>query len=335
MQVPMDESRHSGHFDVVSLRSLPLESASVAGGRIIHPHRATPLHPGESPTFSVDALVSPGLTIGFLKYSGGVHIQTSQLNDSYHVNIPLDWALRTASGDQTGLIPSRNAAVYRRGQAAVLQGWETGGRLIAVKIARDLLEQRAAEMFGGPVRDVNFDQLCLPLDNPQGREWLTLLKLLTNGLSPAGSLTRNAVLSSVLQESVVSGLLLLSAGTNMAAPESTADLSRENVAKLALAYIDQHADQPITMSSLAGHLGVSTRHLQIAFRTELDTTPHEHLRALRLERARQDLALATSHGASVAQIARKWGFSNLGRFAAHYAQVHGETPKATLRRQAD
>ncbi|WP_026543284.1 AraC family transcriptional regulator [Paenarthrobacter nicotinovorans] len=333
MQTPQEENRNSGHFQVVSLRAATLESASVVGGRLYHPHRATALRSGESPTFSVEALVSSSLTIGFMKYSGGVHIKTPQLDDSYHVNIPLDWSLRTASGDEFELIPPRSAAVYQRGRPATIQGWDTDGRVLALKIARGVLEQRAADMFGHSVRDVSFD-LHLPLDTPRGREWLTLLKLLTNGMSPGDSLMQNPMLSVALQDSVVSGLLLLP--TNSARPDhgGASDPVIANVLDLALAYMDRHADQPITMSSLASHLGVSVRSVQGAFRAELDTTPHEHLRAVRLERAHQELVLATPQEASVTQIARRWGFGNMGRFAAHYTQVYGETPKATLRNPA-
>lgn len=330
MQTPRDESRKSGHFHVVSERATSLESASVVGGRLYHPHRATALHSGETPTFSVEALVSADLTVGFMKYSGGVHIKTPPLDDSYHVNVPLDWPLKTASGDESQLIQTRNAAVYRRGQAAILQGWEQDGRVLALKISRQVLEQRAADLFGHAVRDVHFG-LSLPLNNPQGHEWLTLLKLLTNGLSPVGTLTQNPVLSAALQDSVVSGLLLLSAGSTFN-DVALADASNDNVVQLATAYMDRYADQPITMSSLAAHVGVSIRSLQTAFRAERDTTPHEYLRSVRLERARQELILATAQEASVAQIARRWGFGNMGRFAAHYAQVYGESPKATLRR---
>lgn len=331
MQNPHAEPPLSGHFQVVTFKSVPLESASSVGGRLYTPHQVVALNRGEAPTFSVEALVSPGLTVGFLRYSGAVHIKTPNLDDAYHVNIPLDGPLQTASGDQSGIIPVRNAALYRRGQAAILQGWNGGGRVLAIKIAPDLLEQRAADIFGHPVRNVDFKELSLSLDNPRGHEWLSLLKVITNGLSPAGSLTQNPVMGAALQEAVISGLVLLAAGSSPAASNSLADLNSANVVQQAIAYMDRRADQPITISSLAGHLGVSIRSLQTAFRAELDITPHEHLRAVRLGRARQDLLLASARDISVAQVARRWGFSNLGRFAAHYSQVYGESPKDTLR----
>jgi AraC-like DNA-binding protein len=37
-------------------------------------------------------------------------------------------------------------------------------------------------------------------------------------------------------------------------------------------------------------------------------------------------------GATVSDVAARWGFYQFGRFAAQYRQLFGETPSATLRR---
>ncbi len=34
---------------------------------------------------------------------------------------------------------------------------------------------------------------------------------------------------------------------------------------------------------------------------------------------------------TVTQIANKWGFAHIGRFATYYRQVYGQSPHATLR----
>ena len=44
-----------------------------------------------------------------------------------------------------------------------------------------------------------------------------------------------------------------------------------------------------------------------------------------------DIALTASAAQRVAAIAARWGFSNLGRFAAMYRGEFGETPSMTLR----
>ncbi|MDG4864145.1 helix-turn-helix transcriptional regulator, partial [Streptomyces sp. T-3] len=76
---------------------------------------------------------------------------------------------------------------------------------------------------------------------------------------------------------------------------------------------------------------VSPRALQEAFRRHLDTTPLGYLRDVRLERAHQDLQTAARDGsATVSDVAYRWGFANLGRFAASYRSRYGHPPSMTL-----
>jgi len=101
----------------------------------------------------------------------------------------------------------------------------------------------------------------------------------------------------------------------------------------ALAYIDAHADLDLTPAQIAAAAHVSIRSLQLAFRRHLDTTPTAYLREVRLARARKDLAAARAgDGASVADIALRWGFAHQGRFGQSYRMTYGETPGTTLRR---
>jgi transcriptional regulator GlxA family with amidase domain len=75
------------------------------------------------------------------------------------------------------------------------------------------------------------------------------------------------------------------------------------------------------------------RGLQDAFRRNLDASPADYLRRLRLDRVRQDLLAADPlSGATVAGIARRWGFVHLGRFAQTYRTAFGELPGSTLQR---
>jgi AraC-like DNA-binding protein len=52
------------------------------------------------------------------------------------------------------------------------------------------------------------------------------------------------------------------------------------------------------------------------------------MRSLRLEGAREDLL---SGRGTVTDIALKWGYANVGNFAARYRQQYGELPALTLR----
>ncbi|WP_320780488.1 AraC family transcriptional regulator [Streptomyces sp. CRN 30] len=99
----------------------------------------------------------------------------------------------------------------------------------------------------------------------------------------------------------------------------------------AIAYIDDHADRPVSVADIAGAAHVTIRALQYAFRRHLDTTPLAHLRRVRLSHAHRDLVAATPYsGATVTEIAARWGFFHPGRFAALYRGAYGRTPLRTL-----
>ena len=86
---------------------------------------------------------------------------------------------------------------------------------------------------------------------------------------------------------------------------------------------------PVSITALAGSLGVSTRSLQLAFRLHRRMTPRDFVAACRLEAARDRLTRAAP-GSTVASVALDCGITHLGRFAAAYRQRYGEPPSATL-----
>jgi AraC-like DNA-binding protein len=100
----------------------------------------------------------------------------------------------------------------------------------------------------------------------------------------------------------------------------------------AVAYIDAHADQPVSVTDIADAGGVSARALQHAFKQHHDTTPLGYLTRVRLERAHRDLQAGdATRGDTVTAIANQWGFTNAGRFATLYRQAYGQRPSHTLR----
>jgi AraC-like DNA-binding protein len=99
----------------------------------------------------------------------------------------------------------------------------------------------------------------------------------------------------------------------------------------AVAHIEDHADQPLTVAEIAAAAHVTVRALQYAFRRHLDTTPLAYLRRVRLAQAHRDLRAASPLDTTVGEIAARWGFAHPGRFAALYREAYGTSPSATLR----
>jgi AraC-like DNA-binding protein len=100
----------------------------------------------------------------------------------------------------------------------------------------------------------------------------------------------------------------------------------------ALAFIDEHAADPISLNEIAHAAGLSPRGLQASFRRNLETTPLAYLRSIRIDRAHRDLLEAEPGGTlNVAAVAARWGFTHLGRFATEYRRRFHVYPSQTLR----
>lgn len=100
----------------------------------------------------------------------------------------------------------------------------------------------------------------------------------------------------------------------------------------AVAFIDAHADEPVSLAQMARAAGVTGRALQHGFMRHYNTTPTGYLRRVRLQRAHHELEAADpTDGTTVAATARRWGWANPAHFAAAYRQVYGELPSHTLR----
>ena len=97
-------------------------------------------------------------------------------------------------------------------------------------------------------------------------------------------------------------------------------------------HVAAHLDQPMSLAEMAAAGGVSVRTLSNAFRSIHGTSPMAWVKMLRLEKARADLISADHRERSVADIATRWGFFHLGKFAVDYRKAFYESPSETLRR---
>jgi AraC-like DNA-binding protein len=100
----------------------------------------------------------------------------------------------------------------------------------------------------------------------------------------------------------------------------------------AVAFIHRHAAGDVGINEVAAAVHLTPRAVQYLFRRELDTTPTEYARRVRLHCAHQDLMGGDRSSTSVAAIAQRWGFAHTGRFAVLYRETYGQSPHTTLRR---
>jgi len=93
-----------------------------------------------------------------------------------------------------------------------------------------------------------------------------------------------------------------------------------------------HMGRQLNMRMLCAAIDVPERTLRMCCTEFLGMSPTRYLLVRRMNMARAALRRADPATASVAEIARSNQFLELGRFAAAYRTVFGETPSTTLRR---
>ena len=133
----------------------------------------------------------------------------------------------------------------------------------------------------------------------------------------------------VAADDVVTALLGLLATAEPPADELRA--ARSRVARAAVAFLEAHPDEPVSILAVSRAVGVSERTLQRAFRDTYGGGFRAYERDRRL-RAVHGAILTEGGRRSITDIAMSFGFWHLGRFAATYAAGFGCTPTETRRR---
>jgi AraC family ethanolamine operon transcriptional activator len=106
-------------------------------------------------------------------------------------------------------------------------------------------------------------------------------------------------------------------------------ISHHRVVKRTEEVLGDAIDTPIYVGDLCKAAGVSERTLRNACQSFYRVSPIRLLHLRRLHQVRR--ALRGDAQASVTEVALRFGFGNLGRFAVEYRQLFGESPSHTRR----
>jgi len=96
-----------------------------------------------------------------------------------------------------------------------------------------------------------------------------------------------------------------------------------------------NSDRPLHLPELCAATGASERVLRICCQEHLRMSPVRYLSLRRLHLARRALTRADPARTTVTQIAFRYGFWQLGRFAVTYQGMFGESPSTTLQRRSN
>lgn len=271
------------------------------------------------------------LSLNRLEYGARVHIDPGRLEDFFLIQIPISGQAQIKCGDHD-FISTPHMASLISPNLPLSMCWEANAPQLALRIERSEVEYHCAQHLGHVMdRSLAFSPE-LDLTTPGGNHFLQLIAMLADAITLEEHPLHNALVLKQF-ESVLINALVYGQPNNLRDQLECASKPKAllpHFVKKTEEYMRAHAHEPLSIEQLAEHAGVSVRTLFTGFRDFCDTTPMAYLRNLRLEHVHLELS-AQSHEASVTDIAFKWGFAHLGRFAQEYKKRFGQTPSTTLR----
>jgi AraC-like DNA-binding protein len=201
-----------------------------------------------------------------------------------------------------------------------------------VRVPRRVLGDLAEEHTGLPAGDLRFESVA-PASASAGAVWSQTVSFIGRQLLGSEITEISPIMAQEMTRLAAAALLETFPNTAMTAayipgpgrvPPATV--------RRAAAFIDANAGQPVTVTEIAAAAGVTARALQYAFPRHYGITMTGYVRRVRLERAHRQLQAADpTMGATVADIATRWGWANPANFATAYRKQYGVPPSHTLR----
>ncbi|MBM2620078.1 AraC family transcriptional regulator [Actinoplanes sp. LDG1-06] len=314
-----------------SLATTDVDEARAFCRRMFYgPLRVNPVGDRSGFAFRGDVVELGPITVGEISYGSDIHVAIADLETSYHVLAPLSGMLRSRHRGTTVLADPTRAAVFRPIGDIDLE-WPGSCRLLSVKVERSALERELDAALDQQVVTPLLLGGSFNLVDAPGRTWVALVRLLFGELRRGDGLSAQPRMAGRWRDMVVSGLALTVEHPYGEEPAGMQGPNRPRTVKRTLDAMHAEPWRPFTAADLAAVAGVGVRVLQESFRQHVGMSPLTYLRRLRLDGVHAELSRSDPWQVNVSEVAYRWGFTHLGRFAGAYRDRYGVSPSQTLR----
>jgi len=231
----------------------------------------------------------------------------------------IDWCGGTGESDEVLIFNQPNGfdAVSRAGH-----------RGITLSVDSELLIE-AGELLGRPI---TLDARKASMQSCRGRpDLVAALRAKLRSLILEMARRPKAVDESTRNEldfEIAAELVALMTHNRQQIPDT--DLRDRSLAlRRALALIEEHAAEPISIKEVCRAARTSWSTLDRAFKERFGVSPKRYLTSVRLHGVRRELR-SDSRRLRVVDAANRWGFWHMGQFAKDYREQFGELPSQTL-----
>jgi AraC-like DNA-binding protein len=312
-------------------RARDLEPAREYLSGVLAPHRLTYLTREHRLNFRHRCARLGAVDLNALEFGGDVMVIAPHIPDYYLVQFTLAGSCTLAQGGRTYDMRAGSVAVINP-RRPFTKSWSPESRQLLLRIDSSLLAREMIAWTGRDPRDlIEFEQ-SQAFAMEKVATLTHAVRMLCDDLRDESSSLDHPLVRDRIASTLASALLVGLPHNHSRAFEATETSIAPASVRRAERFIEDNAVKAIGLPDVACAAGVSPRALQMAFRRFRDTTPMAHLRALRLDLARSELARAGQDGDSVTSVANAQGFGSLSRFAADYKARFHESPSETLRR---
>ena len=279
---------------------------------------------------TLNAVVVGRTTCGFMRFGDAVRIDTAEA-ENYHIDIPMTGRATMQAALATPVhATSQTAAVFMPGRPVRLDCGDRFSQL-SLMLPRDVARLELEDLLGEPAeRPLEFTA-DLNMRGAGGQTILHALRLIDRAAAEKDGALTHPLAAQRLEQMLLHSLLFGQPHNYTAALTGPAPEAGTRPVAKAAEFLRADPGHPWTVAEVAAKVSLSVRSLQEAFRRSLDTTPMAYLRSIRLEKVHHELATADPGTVTVTEVATRWGFLHLGRFASAYTRAFGEYPSATLR----
>jgi AraC-like DNA-binding protein len=280
--------------------------------------------------FRLRYLASERLTVGHLVYGADAELLVPPMRDCYHMNLTLHGqTLVSQRGRWASTEAGRSGVLFNPIDSFTVR-WSPDAVQYAVKLPRRSIEAHLGKLIHRPVeRPISFD-LGYDLASPAGQSLLSSVHFLRQELVRPGGIATMPAARDQLESLVLTQLLLTIPNDYTDLLRTPEPPARQGHVRRVVDLIEAHPERDLTLAELAHAAGTTARALQRGFKEVVGMSPTAYVRAVRLDRVHAELLAGA--GASVTDVAMRWGFFHLGRFAQQYRERFGVLPSQTVRR---
>ena len=277
------------------------------------------------------AKFSQHVSLIYLDFRADLKLLPRGAETFYLLQMPLSGSCTLSRAGEVFKVRARESFAINPNDSISMH-WNRNCSQLIVKMDRQALEDKLSQLLRRPISNpIGFASSRIDSYH-RADAWWHMIRALVREIDHNHALYRSKQFVTAYENTILTGVLYAFSHSYTEALLDNDVRIAPCYVKSAEEYIQEHIQERLSIAEIADHAGVSSRSVFNGFRKYRGLTPMQYLLKCRLNHVHRDLHMATRETHTVTEIAAKWGFSQMGRFARAYRKVYGESPCETLGR---